>query len=235
MPGYHAVKRAAAMIAVIWMIQPVQRLSGARRTRSPQPPMTAATRNATTMSTEKMIHGAMPTTGASERTRNFVIASFVSWSVWRCQGRADVGTNNTSKRRLRRRARRQADRFSSVPPERRRRLTGPQRRQIARRDRADAAQRRSAWWEWGPVTAGVLVVFELIYFFVVADTLGGASVAGVALTAALGFVAVCGRCGQEYYLYPKTGARDFPVGVIGTVSVIVMLVAIAVEMVYSAI
>ena len=85
------------------------------------------------------------------------------------------------------------------------------------------------------MTAGVLVVFELIYFFVVADTLGGASVAGVALTAALGFVAVCGRCGQECCLYPKTGARDFPVGVIGTVSVIVMLVAIAVEMVYSAI
>ncbi|MEU7853172.1 hypothetical protein [Nonomuraea sp. NPDC049141] len=122
-----------------------------------------------------------------------------------------------------------------MPPERRRRLTGPERRQIARRDRADAAQRRSAWWEWGPVTAGVLVTSELIYFFVVADALGGTSVAGVAVTAALGFVAACFGCVQEYYSYPKTGAREFPVGVIATVSVVVMLVAIAAEMVWSAV
>jgi hypothetical protein len=140
-----------------------------------------------------------------------------------------MGTSRTSERRLRRRARRQAGRFVSVPPEQRRRLTQRQRRRMARQARADAAQRRSVWREWGPVTAITLVVFELIYFFLVADMVGGTSIAGVIVTGAIGCVTVCSRFVQEYAGSNSADSRAVPFLVVGLVSVAVTLVALGAE------
>ncbi len=115
----------------------------------------------------------------------------------------------------------------SVPPEERRRLT--QRRRMARQARADAAQGRSVWREWGPVTAVTLVVFELIYFFLVADMVGGTSITGVIVTGAIGCVTVCSRFVQEYAGSNSADSRAVPFLVVGVVSVAVTLVAMGAE------
>ncbi|MFI7128951.1 hypothetical protein ACIBQ1_24835 [Nonomuraea sp. NPDC050153] len=140
-----------------------------------------------------------------------------------------MGTSRTSERRLRGRARRQAGRFVSVPPDRRPRLTERQRRRMARQARADAAQRSSVWREWGPVTAMTLVAFELIYFFLVADMIGGTSTAGVIVTAVIGCATVCSRFVQEYAMWRSTDSRAVPFLVVGVVSVAVALVAMGAE------
>ncbi|MEV4114315.1 hypothetical protein [Nonomuraea sp. NPDC049695] len=137
-----------------------------------------------------------------------------------------MGTSRAIERRLRKSARRQAGRFDSVAPEIRRRLTGRQRPRMAH---PAGAERRTVWREWGPVTAVTLAVFELLYFFVFADMLGGTSTAGVAVTAAVGCATVCSRFVQEYAMFRSTDAKHAPFLVVGVVSVGVMLVAMAAE------
>ncbi|WP_344936289.1 hypothetical protein [Sphaerisporangium flaviroseum] len=129
---------------------------------------------------------------------------------------------------MRRRARRQASRVGSAPWGRRRRLTGWERRKIARRAREDAAQSRSTWREWGPLTAIVIGGSELAYFFLIAANTGGPSVAGVAVTAAFGFVSLSYDWMRRYLAYTSIDPREFPLRVVGVVSVAVMLVTIVV-------
>ncbi|MFB9631111.1 hypothetical protein [Nonomuraea helvata] len=116
-----------------------------------------------------------------------------------------------------------------MAPEMLRRLTGRQRRRMAYPAGAERAQRRTVWREWGPVTAVTLVVFELLYFFVFADMLGGTSTAGVVVTAAVGCITVCSRFVQEYAMFRSTDAKHAPFLVVGVVSVGVLLVAMAAE------
>jgi hypothetical protein len=136
-----------------------------------------------------------------------------------------MGASRTRERRMRRRARRVADRFKSVAPEKRR---------MAHLARADRAQHRTVWREWGPLTAVTLIIFELLYFFVVADMLGGTSIAGVAVAAAVGCLTVCSRFVQEYAMLRSADARKAPFLVVGVVSVGVMLVAMAAETLWRA-
>jgi hypothetical protein len=140
-----------------------------------------------------------------------------------------MGTSRTNERRLRKRALRQASRFESVAPEKRRRPTGRERRRMAHLARADRARRRTVWWEWGPVTAATLVAVELLYFFVVADTRGGTSIAGIAVAAAIGFLVVCFKFVQEYVMWPATDAKNAPFLVVGVVSAGVMFIAMVAE------
>ncbi|MET7327177.1 hypothetical protein [Nonomuraea sp. NPDC005650] len=140
-----------------------------------------------------------------------------------------MGTSRTIERRLSKRARRRAGRFASEPPEPRRRLTERQRRRTARRARADAGRGRSVWREWGPLTAITLIAFELIYFFLVADMVGGPSTTGVIVTAVIGCATVCSRFVQEYAMWRGAGSRLVPFLVVGVVSVTVTLVAMGAE------
>lgn len=140
-----------------------------------------------------------------------------------------MGTSRTSERRQIRRARRQAVRFVSASPEERRRLTRRQRRRMAHQVRTDPARRDSVWREWGPVTAITLVVFELIYFFLVADMIGGTSLAGVIVTGVVGCATVCSRFVQEYARWRSAGSKVVPFLVVGVVSVAVTLAAMGAE------
>ncbi|MEV0234810.1 hypothetical protein [Nonomuraea sp. NPDC050786] len=111
----------------------------------------------------------------------------------------------------------------------RRRLSGRRRRHMAHLARAERALRGTVWREWGTVTAATLVVFELIYFFVVADMLGGTSSTGVAVTAAVGCLTVCSRFVQEYAMFQRRDVKKAPFLAVGVVSVGVLLVALAAE------
>ncbi|MEQ4720307.1 hypothetical protein [Nonomuraea sp. B19D2] len=84
------------------------------------------------------------------------------------------------------------------------------------------------------MTAVTLTVFELFYFFVVADMLRGTSIAGVAVTAAVGCATVCSRFVQEYAMLRSTDAKKAPFLVVGVVSVGVMLAAMAAETLWRA-
>ncbi|MFC4014419.1 hypothetical protein ACFOY2_44860 [Nonomuraea purpurea] len=104
----------------------------------------------------------------------------------------------------------------------------PEKRLPFRRFRV-TAHHRAVWREWAPVTAATLIVFELLYFFLVADMLGGTSMAGVVVTAAAGCLTVCSRFVQEYARFRRANAIVIPLLTIVVVSVGVMLIAMAAE------
>lgn len=121
--------------------------------------------------------------------------------------------SNTSKRRPRKRDRRRDSR-APYPANAPRRPQAPD----------------NLWLTWGLPAAGVVITFELLYYTVFADALGGTSVLGVLGAAACAFAAQFAS-GLSGYV-SKRRTEEFPFAVVGTVMGAGAAVAVLIQVVF---
>ncbi|MEV1245568.1 hypothetical protein ACIBO2_52190 [Nonomuraea sp. NPDC050022] len=83
---------------------------------------------------------------------------------------------------------------------------------------------------WGLPAAGVVITFELLYYTVFADKLGGTSVLGVLGAAACAFAAQFASGLSGYVRNRRT--EEFPFAVVGTVMGAGAAVAVLIQVVF---